>query len=826
MTRSLFRMLGVLVVIAVAMTLTGLPHPLESVPRNIAPSRNIAIDPRLQQMRAQGDAYKHAGLWPQMAESSQRGAEMALAQGDLIYAVKFLNNLGGAELAMFDHKAAIEAFLQAKAIAEKQRDGHVIGATALNLASLYLQEHNWPAAEYVAGQGLTAAGNSDPYGLRAFTLITLGHLRWQQERKPEAIAYMTQAIDVARATGHQNLVAQAWDSLGELQFTYRDLPRAEGPLEEGFRLRLLFHDPSLGSSYINLSQLRLAQGDPESASNLLNRASSRIDIAANVPVWKIEWLRGKIFEKQNKPVNALDHFEKAVKAFEDSGEKFAPVDAHRTSIVSDERVTALFTSRIETSLAQNPEPNVDAFIAAEEYRSVSLQQTFTQSSNWRKRVPAQYWQVLSKLRSAQTAELVAKISNPAVRELEQSLAEYEVRAGLPQTRTSSNKTNEKYGDSTSLRDIQGTLAPTEALFSFYLGKNVSVLWAVTDEGIEFHKLGSQEVLSKQARDFRQAVEHDAPARDGKGEELYNGLFRDFSPRIQRKPVWLITATDEIFDIPMASLVIARNEGKPMYLVEKHATERQPSALVLGRRPLLRSDGPFLGVADGIYNVADARWKPVASERLVFGLSLPGRKIQPGFEMGRLAGSAEEIKACARIWEGARPPVLLTGSQASRERFETELRNRPAVIHLATHVIAAKNPKYAVINFGLSPLGQPDVLTYSDIANLAVEGATVVVNGCASSDARAKFGKGDDMGLPRAWLIAGAQQVVGSQWAITNDSGELFHSFYLNWKNGRDGAPRKRIVAESLRHAQLEAIHGNTWRSNPKYWGAFYVFGKE
>ena len=171
-------------------------------------------------------------------------------------------------------------------------------------------------------------------------------------------------------------------------------------------------------------------------------------------------------------------------------------------------------------------------------------------------------------------------------------------------------------------------------------------------------------------------------------------------------------------------------------------------------------------------------------------------------------------------------MLLTGLQASRERFEAELRGRPAVIHLATHVIAARNPKDAVINFGLSSLGQPDVLTYSDIANLAVEGATVVVDGCASADARASFGKTDDMGLPRAWLIAGAQKVVGSRWAITNDSGELFQSFYRNWKNGRDAAPRKRIVAQSLRHAQLEAIHGKTWRSNPRYWGAFYVFGKE
>jgi CHAT domain-containing protein len=237
------------------------------------------------------------------------------------------------------------------------------------------------------------------------------------------------------------------------------------------------------------------------------------------------------------------------------------------------------------------------------------------------------------------------------------------------------------------------------------------------------------------------------------------------------------------------------------------------------------DGSFLGVADGIYNVADPRWKPASSDVRVFGFQVPGRKARPAFELPRLAGSSREITACARTWQGSRAPMLLTGSQASREALNANIRNRPAVIHLAAHVLSPKDPEDAVIDFGLSPQGQPEMLTYSDIGNLDVQGATVVVNGCSSGDGRAGFGPGI-MGLTRAWLMAGAQTVVGTRWPIPDDSGDLFQSFYSSWKTGRYSLPGKRIVAQSLQQAQLTALHGNTWRSNPKYWGAFYVMGKE
>ncbi len=816
------RIWGATVVLAAAMTLTGLPraHPRAT--------QHLAADPQVQRLREQSLRYIQSNSWQQLAEVCERGAEAANAANDQVFAVKFLNNVGGAELKMFNYQAAIDAFLKAKAIAEKQRDGQAIAASDLNLVSVYLQQNNLVAANPVAAQGLKVAGTSDPWGFRSPILLATAVLRWEEKQKSEALTYFREAIEAARAKGNQNQVADAWDSLGNTRLDSGEFAAAEGPLAEGFRLRLLFQDPSLNSSYFSLSRLRLALGDPDSAAHLLDRAISQGIAAATVPVWSIHWVRGKILEAQHRPDEALVQFEMAADAWQGSGDKLTPADAHRTSLASYRKIDALFTSLIQTSIAKKPVPHVEAFLAAERYRAIAMQQSRTQSPTWRKRLDPQYWVVLSELRKAQVKNLIQPGPDLRMTQLQQTLTEYEVRAGLPPSRTIRNKSNENTNPTETLRDIEGSLGPEEALLSFYLGDPDSAVWAVTDRAVEYHRLPSRELLSRAAGRFRQAVEYEHPDRDATGEVLHNWLFQDVSPAVQHKPIWLIAAADELFDIPMAALVAARREGKPVYLVQQHATERIPSALMLRKQSVFPSDGSFLGVADGIYNVADPRWKAASSAFNRFGMLLARRQAGPTLQMPRLAGSSQEIQACARIWQGSRPAVLLTGARASREALQVALRNRPAVLHLAAHVLSPKNsPQDAVISFGLSPQGEPELLTNDDIGNLQVQGTTVVVNGCASGDviSRAEFGAGA-MGLTRAWLLAGAQNVVGSRWPIPDDSGDLFQSFYSRLSKSRGGALPERVVAQALQQAQLEALHGNTWRSNPKYWGAFYVFGKD
>lgn len=80
-----------------------------------------------------------------------------------------------------------------------------------------------------------------------------------------------------------------------------------------------------------------------------------------------------------------------------------------------------------------------------------------------------------------------------------------------------------------------------------------------------------------------------------------------------------------------------------------------------------------------------------------------------------------------------------------------------------------------------------------------------------------------MGLTRAWLLAGARAVMGSRWPVPDDSGDLFRSFYAHlaaFNNGRSG------LSYALQQAELDMLRSGQWRSDPRYWGAFYVLAKE
>jgi CHAT domain-containing protein len=82
-----------------------------------------------------------------------------------------------------------------------------------------------------------------------------------------------------------------------------------------------------------------------------------------------------------------------------------------------------------------------------------------------------------------------------------------------------------------------------------------------------------------------------------------------------------------------------------------------------------------------------------------------------------------------------------------------------------------------------------------------------------------------LGLSRAWLAAGAEAVVASLWPTPDDNGRLFVSFYRLLRNvKRDGTGSR--PASALREAQLEMLRSGTWRSEPRYWAAHFVTGKE
>jgi CHAT domain-containing protein len=194
------------------------------------------------------------------------------------------------------------------------------------------------------------------------------------------------------------------------------------------------------------------------------------------------------------------------------------------------------------------------------------------------------------------------------------------------------------------------------------------------------------------------------------------------------------------------------------------------------------------------------------------------RVKPEMELPRLVSSAFELQFCAAAWNPRQRAVLLTGNDASQRKLRETLNAKPAIIHIAAHILYPNGkPDQALIHLGLKSTGEPEVLTTNDVTSLLV-----VLSGCSSAGGNSVRGAGV-MGLLRAWLLAGARGVVGSRWPVTDDAGDLFRSFYSHL--AANGLSRSGL-SSALRQARLEMLRSNTWRSDPRYWGAFYLFTKD
>ena len=263
----------------------------------------------------------------------------------------------------------------------------------------------------------------------------------------------------------------------------------------------------------------------------------------------------------------------------------------------------------------------------------------------------------------------------------------------------------------------------------------------------------------------------------------------------------------------------------MYLIERHETRRIPTIFMLPETRMPMPKGPFLGIGDGIYNMADERWTPSRPAARLAGFSALFRPVSIALpmELPRLASSTTELRSSAAAWNSTTAFVSLTGSHASHRELLAALRSKPAVIHIAAHFLYPEGkPDQALIHLGLSPEGTPEVLTTKDVSRLHVDRALVVLSGCGSAAANSVRGAGF-MGLTRAWLVAGARAVVGSRWPVNDDAGDLFHSFYGHLAASDDGGSG---LSTALRQAQLQMLRSHSWRSNPRYCGAFYLLAKE
>ena len=768
----------------------------------------------------------------------QEGYAYNLKVRDRHAALWFLQGIGGSQLGLYKFRAALASFVEAKRISLELNDTTNLGAASGNLASLYLQTNDLTSARQTAQQALDFLKRSPQATYRVQLLYVLAEVALRQGQPEEAFFYYRQGIDEADSApeqdnrDHMTMVGLDRLALALLHAGY--VNEAEHAVLEVYRFRYLHKDRDIVYCYPILAEIELRRGNLDQAKVLGKRG---IEFAQRdprgLPLHEFRKILAQVLERRAEYREAHVAFLAALYTARQWRLDLLPADNARTA--GESSLAPLYDAALQNAahlqFEQHQDMATEAWLQAEDWRASSLRRRLAEGQEWLTHVPAEYWETLAEFRKVDASTMRTPTSEGLGRleRLRVRLAEMESFAGVdhiiaPQP--------ENFPSGKALTLYRRSLQEGQALISFQLGERVSHRWILGSNGLSWTRLPPRTEIADLSGRFRDAVESGSTSARALGAELGKMLFGNLNREAEQAKSWVLVLDGALFQVPFAALLLADGAGAERYLIEKRSLTSLPGAWSLASKPVGEWKGDFVGVADAVYNSADPRWGPQASEvpyRPVSAASLlrlVGQTPQP-MQLPRLAASRQEVQVSASTWNGKFPPLILTGMEANLRSFHRALERRPSVVHFAVHVIANQNaPDRAYIALSLASDGVPELLSTSDVAHLKLDDALVVLSGCHSAIGAVIRGSGS-IGLVRAWMMSGAAAVVASLWPTPDESGAIFESFYreLRRDSGQPGRSPVQSAAEALRRAQLEMLRTNSWRAQPKYWATFQITGR-
>lgn len=800
----------------------------------------------------------HAGHFHDAELLAGQGYHYAWRTHDMQMAGKFCDAMAACRYALHQDREALRIFLEARSLAESAGDPVTAGIADFNIASLYAHLGQLDAATQALERAMARLSGPKRQAEMPRLLDFLASLQGEQGRLAPAVDTFGKGIAAGDAANDPELRALGWNGLGyvyldhaliekaqhplvaggavsypelralgwnELGYVYLDpaliehalIEHAEHPFLEGYLIRKLNHLRTAESSYENLGVLRVEQGDIAAASTLLDKAVALSKEPGGLrPPWEVYYARGAVRMRQNRLPEALEDLRNAARLAEDWRRNAFPDDATRIGV--ENKIQKVYAALVETGnrlyFRKHRTALVEeTFEAAEANRAAGLRTLLAEPPDWRNKLPSAYWETLRQLELAEADLLRSPKTNAPVseqvRRLRGQLVEWESQAGSAVGGTPPDL----------LERTEQRLAPDTALFAFHLGSPNSYVWTVSRENFALYRLPAEPEIAAEGTAFNEGIRK-GNARAG--QRIFQILFGQASPVFARKSRWLLALDTQLFELPFAAMTVDTRGRTPVFLAERHSIQIISSAAsLLQAEPRPLGEGPFMGVADPVYNTADSRWKGPRNDSFLDFFTARASEPQSGdLNLPRLAASAREVRMCAAAWGGSYRPTLLEGSAASSQGIAAAVKAHPAILHFATHVLRPGTGGSGFIVLSLTPARRYEVAGPAEIATWNLGGAIVSLSGCGSGAAQTLPATGL-MGLTRACQAAGARAVVASHWATPDDEGALFLAFYRYLRAAPADGP-----AVALERAQIDMLRSNTWRRSPLYWGAYFVTGNQ
>ena len=342
------------------------------------------------------------------------------------------------------------------------------------------------------------------------------------------------------------------------------------------------------------------------------------------------------------------------------------------------------------------------------------------------------------------------------------------------------------------------------LLFYWLGEKQSYLWAITPSRIAVTQLPARKEIVARVERYRKALldlEDPLQSRNDDGLALYKLLVAPAAKLIRRNAPVMILADGALSQLNFETLLVpspapqtglSSGPGPEMhYLIDDATLLSAPSLATLGEAKAARD-----------------------FER---NLLLLGDPASPSQDYPSLPHFGSEMAQIERHFPASHESVF-AGQQAIPAAYLASNPARYSYIHFVTHAVASRtDPLDSAIILSRGKNSEDSFKLYArDIMLLPIDARLVTISACYGSGTRSYAGEGL-VGLSWAFLRAGAQNVIGALWEVSDESTpRLMDALYQGLEEGK--AP-----AIALRNAKLSLLRSRSKSRIPFYWAPFQIY---
>jgi CHAT domain-containing protein len=329
------------------------------------------------------------------------------------------------------------------------------------------------------------------------------------------------------------------------------------------------------------------------------------------------------------------------------------------------------------------------------------------------------------------------------------------------------------------------------LLFYWLGTQQSYLWAVTPRKISLFPLPGQNEIARMANDYRNALlgpDDPLASANPAGEALYRTLIAPAASLIRSGSNVIILSDGVLSQLNFETFIVPAPH--PHYWIDDATVISAPSLFML----------------------ASAKPPEVRGRRLL----LLGDAMSPDPDYPVLPNASVEMRRIERHF-AAPEETVFAGRNANPQAYAGSALAQYAYIHFVAHGVASPtDPLDSAIILSPSVAGGAFKLYARAIIQHPLHARLVTISSCYGGGTRSYLGEGL-VGLSWAFLHAGAHNVIGALWEVSDDSTPaLMDSLYQGLEQGLP-------PSAALRQAQLAMLHGQPDFRSPFFWAPFQLY---